>query len=164
MRYMRKWPGGALSLVHMQVLAALDTEGPLSMRRLAETLDVSQASATGIVDRMEQRGLIERTRDDEDRRVVRVGLTDQGRTTIGGLAAERLEHLAQILEQLTDDELSGLLVGRTGMRRGRELLHERLRAAHEAENPGVRFHDAVPPPADTAPRAPSTTPDTEPAR
>ena len=39
------------------------------MSQLAEALDVSQASATGIVDRMEQRGLVSRQRNDEDRRV-----------------------------------------------------------------------------------------------
>jgi len=123
MRHLRKWPGGALSLVHLQVLFTLDTEGPLPMRHLAEAMDVSQASATGIVDRMEQRGLVERLRDDEDRRVVRVALAAGGRQTLGVMATERRERLTQILDQLTDHELEGLLAGLRGMRRGREALH-----------------------------------------
>ena len=106
--------GRALSLVHLQVLFALDTEGPLSMRHLAEAMDVSQASATGIVDRMEQRGLVERLRDDADRRVVRVALAEGGRQTIGVMASERRERLAQILDQLTDAELEGFLAGLRG--------------------------------------------------
>jgi DNA-binding MarR family transcriptional regulator len=154
MRYMRKWPGGALSLVHLQVLLALDTEGPLPMRVLSERMDVSQASATGIVDRMEQRGLVERRRDEADRRVVRVELTETGRETIGGFAAERRERLVRILGELTDEELAGFLVGLRGMRRGRELLHERLKAEHEAANPGSPFHDDAPPPIG-APAAPA---------
>lgn len=144
MRYMRRWPGGALSLVHLQVLMALETEGPLPMRGLAETMDVSQASVTGIVDRMEQRGLVERRRHDEDRRIVRVALTELGQTTIGGFATERRERLGQVLDEMTDEELRGLLAGLRGMRRGRERLHERLKAEHEAANPGTRFHDDVP--------------------
>src|SRR5215204_6901879 len=143
MRYMRRWPGGALSIVHLQVLMALDLEGTLPMRRLAETMDVSQASATGIVDRMEQRGLVERLRDDEDRRVVRVGLTELGRTTIGGFASERRERIGEILDDLTDEELAGFLIGLRGMRRGREKLHARLQAEHEAAEPGVPFHDEL---------------------
>jgi DNA-binding MarR family transcriptional regulator len=147
MRYMRKLPGGgALSLVHIQVLVALEAEGPLPMRVLSERMDVSQASATGIVDRMEQRGLVERRRDDGDRRVVRVALTDVGRDTMGGFAAERRERLAQILDELTDEEIDGFLVGLRGMRRGRERLHEQLRAEHEAANPGTPFHADPPPP------------------
>ena len=128
MRHLRKWQGGALSLVHLQVLFALDTDGPLPMSRLAEAMDVSQASATGIVDRMEQRGLVERLRDDADRRVVRVALAEGGRRTIGVMASERRERLSQILEQLTEPELEGFLGGLRGMRRGREVLHAKLEA------------------------------------
>ena len=86
MRHMRHWPGGGCSASSIvNVLAVLDVDGPLPMRGLAETLDVSQASATGIVDRMEQRGLVERRRDDDDRRVVRVALTEEGRNLIAGV-------------------------------------------------------------------------------
>ena len=104
MRFMRHWPSGAVSLVHLNVLAVLDIDGPLAMRTLAETLDVSQASATGIVDRMEQRCLVDRQRDADDRRVVRVALTDEGRRLIAGIAAERRGHLAAILDELVEGE------------------------------------------------------------
>ena len=123
MRHMRQWPGGALSLVHVNVLAVLDIDGPMPMGGLAEALDVSQASATGIVDRMEQRGLVERRRIDEDRRVVRVALTDEGRRLIAGMAAERREHLAAMLETLTDAELEGFLLGTRALHRARARLH-----------------------------------------
>lgn len=124
MRHMRNWKGGALSLVHVNVLAVLDIDGPLPMRGLAETLDVSQASATGIVDRMEQRGLVERRHDDDDRRVVHVALTDEGRRLIAGMAEERREHLAQMLDTLTDVELEGFLLGSRALHRARARLHE----------------------------------------
>ena len=123
MRYMRHRPGGGLSLVHLNVLTVLDTDGPLPMRALAESLDVSQASATGIVDRMEQRGIVERRRDEADRRVIRVALTDEGRRLIAGLAAERRDHLARILDRLTEAELDGLLLGTRALRRAREQGH-----------------------------------------
>jgi DNA-binding MarR family transcriptional regulator len=126
MRYMRRWPPGPLSLVHLHVLSVLDTEAPIPMRALAESLDVSQASATGIVDRMEQRGLVERRRDEDDRRVIRVALTETGRRMIEGLATERRERLAKVLEELTDDELEGFLRGSRALRRARERLHATL--------------------------------------
>lgn len=123
MHAMRHWPSGRLSLVHLNVLVVLDADGPLPMRGLAEALDVSQASATGIVDRMEQRGLVARDRDTEDRRIVRVALTDQGRELIAGTAAERRDHLARMLELLTDDEIAGFLQGARALRRIREEYH-----------------------------------------
>jgi DNA-binding MarR family transcriptional regulator len=132
MRYMRHWPGGRISLIHINVISVLETDGPQPMRALAEALDVSQASATGIVDRMEQRGLVERRRDEEDRRVVRVILTDEGRQLVEGVARERQDHMRAMLDEFTDDELQAFLTGTRAMRRARELLHERV---HE------RLHD-----------------------
>jgi DNA-binding MarR family transcriptional regulator len=132
MRGLRRWPGGPLSLVHLHVLTVLDTDGPIPMRVLAESLDVSQASATGIVDRMEQRGLVTRQRDDDDRRVVRVALTDEGRNMVNGMAADRREKLSMVLDDLTDEELAGLLAGARAMRRARDRIHERYAAEHAA--------------------------------
>ena len=126
MRYMRHWPSGPLSLVHLNVLTVLDADGPQPMRALAESLDVSQASMTGIVDRMEQRGLVARHRDDEDRRVIRVSLTETGRRMIEGIAAERRGRLARLLEELTDEELDGFLRGSRALRLARERLHATL--------------------------------------
>ncbi len=122
LRYMRRWPSGPLSLVHLQVLTVLETDGSVPMGTLADSLDVSQASATGIVDRMEQRGLIERRRDDEDRRVVRVALTEDGSRLLAGVAAERRERLGILLGELTDDELDGFLRGSRALREARTRL------------------------------------------
>jgi DNA-binding MarR family transcriptional regulator len=126
MRYMRHWPGGRISLIHINVISVLEADGPQPMRALAEALDVSQASATGIVDRMEQRGLVERRRDDEDRRIVRVVLTDEGRRLVEGVAQERQDHMRAMLDEFTDDELQAFLTGTRAMRRARERMHERL--------------------------------------
>ncbi len=120
LRHMRHWPGGRLSLVHLNVMMTLEADGPLPMGALAEAMDVSQASVTGIVDRMEQRDLVERQRDGDDRRVVKVALTDEGRRLIGTLDAQRRERMTQLLEELTEDELLGFLGGLRAMRRARE--------------------------------------------
>lgn len=131
MKHLRRWPSGPLSLVHLHVLAVLDEAGSLPMGELAESLDVSQASTTGIVDRMMLRGLVERRRDDEDRRVIRVAQTAAGREVVAAIAAERAGHLAVMLDELTDDELEALLVGARALRRARDRMH----AADAAEVP-----------------------------
>lgn len=107
----KAWHRHALSLVHLNVLTALEVEGPLSMRRLAEAMDVSDASATGIVDRMERRGLVERRHGTGDRRTVLVHPTDAGGQVFLDMAAHRRGVLSQVLAELTEDEMSALLVG-----------------------------------------------------
>lgn len=116
---LRHWLRGSLSLVHLHVLTVLEADGPLSMSKLAEALDVSVASTTGIVDRMEQRGLVERRHQPVDRRVIRVHATDAGDSVFRDLAMERRKHLAGLLDRMTDAELESFLTGLRAMRRVR---------------------------------------------
>ena len=115
----RHWLRGSLSLVHLHVLTVLEADGPLSMSKLAEALDVSVASTTGIVDRMEQRGLVERRHQPDDRRVILVHATDAGDSVFRDLAMERRKHLAGLLDRMTDAELESFLTGLRAMRRVR---------------------------------------------
>src|SRR5215203_4740535 len=67
-----------ISMTHLHILWVLDHHGELPMSRLAELLDVSLSNATGLIDRMEERGLIERIRVPDDRRVVIVRTSPEG--------------------------------------------------------------------------------------
>ena len=125
----RKWLEGSLSIVQLHVLTVLETAGPLPMGKLADALDVSVASATGIVDRMEQRGLVERRHDEADRRIVLVHPTDAGRAVFNDLAEMRRAGLVNILDRLTNDELKALLVGLRAMSKARAAQLAEAQAA-----------------------------------
>jgi 4'-phosphopantetheinyl transferase len=118
----RAWHRGALSLVHLNVLSVLEAEGPISMGRLAEALDVSVASATGIVSRMTARGVVERRHDAADRRVVLVHLTAEGAKVSDSLEEHHRERLGQLLEQLTAEEMAGFLLGLRAMHAARARM------------------------------------------
>lgn len=118
----KTWHRHALSLVHLNVLTALEAEGALSMRRLAEALDVSDASATGIVDRMEKRGLVERRHGTDDRRQVLVHPTDAGVQVFHDMAAHRRGVLSSVLSELSQDEMTALLVGMRAIHAARRRL------------------------------------------
>ena len=120
--FFRHWHRGALSLVHLNVLTVLLTDGPTPMSRLAAALDVSVASATGIVSRMERRGVVERRHGLEDRRIVLVHLTDAGRTVFDDIEARRREALGRTIAVLSDLELESMLRGVRAMRAAREQL------------------------------------------
>ncbi len=97
-------------------------------RNLAEALEVSVASMTGIVDRMEKRSLVERRRGGEDRRVVLVYPTEAGRDVFRDIDRRRREGLARIIERLSDEELAGLLKGHRALREARAAIVERALA------------------------------------
>lgn len=86
-------------------LRSLDT--PTPQRELAEVLHCDPSHVTGIVDRLEERDLVERQTDASDRRVKNVVLTEAGLRLRQELA-ERLYADAPVLQNLTPDELEQL--------------------------------------------------------
>jgi len=90
------------------VLGAL-SHGPRRMTDLAECAQTSQASLTGIVDRLEEQGLVERLRLAVDRRVVEVALTDAGRDEMRRKHRRIMERLDEALTPLSAEERSELL-------------------------------------------------------
>ncbi len=128
----QRWHAGALSLMHLNVLILLESTGPLPMNRLAEALDISVASVTGVVDRMEARGLVARRRDDTDRRVILVEPAEGGRQLFAEIDARRRKALGKLLGTLSDKDLRGLLGGHKALRKARSEFANRL-AAEELE-------------------------------
>lgn len=68
-----------LDLHPAQAGVLLQLESPLPMRTLAALLGCDNSNVTGLVDRLEARGLVARQASDEDRRVKHIVLTDAGR-------------------------------------------------------------------------------------
>jgi DNA-binding MarR family transcriptional regulator len=127
----RTFLSGSLSLINLHVLTILEVQGPLSMSRLAEELDVSIASVTGIVGRMEQRRLVERRHDETDRRIVSVHPTRLGGEVFARLRRHRRDKIKKVLAQLTDDELTAFLTGLRAMRRARAAVGSGPRSKKE---------------------------------
>ena len=95
-----------VSMTHMHVMWLLQHHGDLPMSRVAEMLDVSFSNATGIVDRMEERGLVERVRVPDDRRVVLVRIAAHGIQALEEIEAIKHDRLQAILGHLNEVQLS----------------------------------------------------------
>jgi DNA-binding MarR family transcriptional regulator len=94
-----------ISIAHLQILWLLDEHGPLPIGRLADQLGVAVPNATGLIDRMEQRGLVVRGRVADDRRVVLVSVTDAGRETADQVDGWRASMLERLLQRFAADDL-----------------------------------------------------------
>jgi MarR family 2-MHQ and catechol resistance regulon transcriptional repressor len=150
---LKNWHRHSISLVHLNVLTSLEAEGPLSMKRLADSMDISDASATGIVDRMEKRGLVERRHDASDRRVVMVYPTDTGSQLFREMDTHRHDFLVRVFAELTDEELAACLTGmRAVQAAGRHILNS-IAEAHAGPGEPDRANPAAHPP-DAAPAMP----------
>jgi len=117
--------GSDLTPRMLGVLHHLSASGPLTLGELATHLGLSKATATELVTRVEERGLVDRMRDERDRRRVYVWLTEHGRQRANSHA-----------EVLADDELLAAVRRMTPI--DRESLINGLRAllaAADAKEP-----------------------------
>jgi DNA-binding MarR family transcriptional regulator len=89
-RHLPQWAADlGLSQVQCHVLHLMEPGQPVPMSRLAETLSCDASNVTGLVDRMEARGLLARRPSPADRRVKILELTGTGER----LRAEMLRHM-----------------------------------------------------------------------
>jgi len=121
---------GHVSLSQMHVLWLLQHHGAMSMSRLAELLDVSLSNATGLIDRMEEHGFIERVRVPDDRRVVLVRPAAAGLRALSETESSKRDRMRSVLGRLPDSEQPIVLAALRSLRRalsaeaGTDLVHE----------------------------------------
>ena len=84
-------------------------EEPLTMGRLSSELDIPLSTATRIVDGLVQAGIVERVNDPSDRRVVRVGMSENGRELYEAGMTYNRQRIARLLNVFTAEEQEQLL-------------------------------------------------------
>ena len=96
--------GDDVTASRLAALTTIEAVGPLTLGELAAIEQVQPPSMTRIVARLEQAGLAEREIDPDDRRIVRVRVTDEGRRLLARSRTRRDAFLAKRVARLTDDE------------------------------------------------------------
>src|SRR5450631_171161 len=87
------------------VVKMLDGSSPLMVSDLARRMYLHPATMVGLIDRLEAKGLVQRTRSDKDRRVVHVIITAQGRELVRNSPEVVQGLLVRGLETLTDKQV-----------------------------------------------------------
>jgi DNA-binding MarR family transcriptional regulator len=99
----------ALTVQQFFILNLLSQKESWMVTELAERLVVKPSAVTAMIDRLHQNGLAERIRDESDRRVVFVRLTDLGRIRLQEAKAARRRVISKYLSQFTKEELETLV-------------------------------------------------------
>lgn len=100
----RQRAGGAicpdLTFTQGNVVMAVQERGELSLKELADVLHVSRPSASTMVDRLVEMGLLAREQAEADRREVRIRLSDNGFLQFQQLEEEILRYITELLSKL----------------------------------------------------------------
>ncbi len=94
-----------LTSSQIKVIASFFHKATFTMAELSRLHGVSFSTMTSMVDRLLQSGLLERQRDDEDRRIVLVSLSAKGKKMLDYLMRARKQYLEKFLCELTQDEV-----------------------------------------------------------
>jgi DNA-binding MarR family transcriptional regulator len=95
-----------LTMPQFRLLLVLALRGGAASHDLAESMGVSLATITGIVDRLAAQDLVTRREDPRDRRVRRVELTPAGRGLVDDIAAAGTASQRRLLDRLSLDDLA----------------------------------------------------------
>jgi DNA-binding MarR family transcriptional regulator len=116
----REDESSGLSAPRLSALSVIVFSGPISLAELAAAEQVRPPTMTRLVEALVQDGLVTRTVDERDRRVIRISATETGKRVLEEGRRRRVEALTRRLGGLADSEMRALL-------RGVELLERVIR-------------------------------------
>ncbi|MDK8451537.1 MarR family winged helix-turn-helix transcriptional regulator [Corynebacterium mastitidis] len=90
----------------LSIMTRMKENGESRISHLAKEEGIRMPTASNALHQLEQRGMVERIRDTQDRRGVRVRLTELGLTELERVGEERTKNLTGMLKQLSDEELN----------------------------------------------------------
>jgi DNA-binding MarR family transcriptional regulator len=93
-----------VSTAQIACLLALYEEGPSSLSHIAKKIMVRSSTLTGIIDRLEQKGLVVRIRESMDRRIITIRLTEAGQRLAQNAPPIIPPKIVDGLRQLAEDE------------------------------------------------------------
>ena len=98
-----------LNRTDLRCLSVLARSGPTTASALAEAAGLTRGAMTTAVDRLEESGHARRTFDQQDRRIVRIELTDAAQTTIAALYGPLAKDGLQLLQKYRTEDLAAVL-------------------------------------------------------
>lgn len=106
----------------LSALSVIEKRGPISVTALAEKEMVRPATMSRMVTALVEEGLVKRSEDKTDGRGVLVSTTPKGRRAYLRAQEQRLQHFAEVLDSLNDDQLAAMRNLTTALERLTVLL------------------------------------------
>ncbi len=111
------------------VVATLGNTSGMSCKELSEKTLITKGTLTGVLDRLEEKGLIKRCVAEQDRRSIFIALTAEGEALFDQVFPCHIDYMAKAFASLGDDELAKLQQSLATLRQALTTTHEENRIA-----------------------------------
>ncbi|MDY6987802.1 MAG: MarR family transcriptional regulator [Thermodesulfobacteriota bacterium] len=101
----------SVTAAQLNCLLALHESGPLPLSHIAKLIMVKSSTVTGIIDRLEQKGLVERVRTSRDRRVITIQLTEAGTRLANNAPPPIQQKIMDGLKELPKEDIERIVTG-----------------------------------------------------
>ena len=101
--------GFAVNMSQLKAMTAFSEDSLLSMGELCKMANIKMPSMTEAIDRFEKEGILDRIRDNEDRRVVKVKMTAKGKKMHKEVLKRRADELTKMFGVLTTEDRTKLV-------------------------------------------------------
>ena len=128
------WDSRDVTMTQLRVMHLIRERCEPSTGELAAELHIRPATLTGLADRLESKELIRRWSDPNDRRMVRVGLTEGGAALLEEASAAGRAFLDRVFERMGPEAVEGFICSANAF----------ISAAEGQQPPEVEATDAVP--------------------
>ena len=98
-----------LTMTQFDILATLGNQPPMTCKELGEKTLILNGTMTGVLERLEAKGLIERIANHEDGRSCKIGLTKSGEKLFKKAFPEHLAYLEQAFSKLSKKEIDAAI-------------------------------------------------------
>ncbi len=102
-----------VSAPQLVCLLTLYEHGPLSPSQIAKHIMVNSSTVTGIIDRLEQKGLVQRIRKSRDRRVINIELTEAGKDLSKHAPPPIQQKIVDGIARLPEEDINEIIRGLT---------------------------------------------------
>ena len=99
---------GQIPRSYYHVLKVLKKRGELPMSKIGDRIHISKSNMTALIDKLAEKGLVERIPDKNDRRVINISITDKGNNLLKDWRKISNMEIKKILSTLSNEDLEKL--------------------------------------------------------
>ncbi len=93
-----------ITVPQFTALQTLINNGDMTISELSQKMDLACSTITDLIDRMEKTSLVRRRKDEQDKRVVRVEVLQEGHDILARVLEKRIEFLSEKLKGVTEED------------------------------------------------------------